>query len=74
MSPEIIVNIIEDEYVLIFTFTLSGFLHFWPFLGRFWYFRGFGGNFGFFGVVMSYEIIWWIILGAGRVTEGVWGV
>ena len=57
LSPEMIVNIIEDEYGLIFTFTLFGFLHFWPFSGCFWYFWGFGGYFGFFGVVMSFKII-----------------
>ena len=43
LSPEMIVNIIEDEYGLIFTFTLFGFLHFWPFLAVFWPFLVFLG-------------------------------
>ena len=59
LSPEMIVNIIEDEYGLIFTFTLFGFLHFWPFFAVFWPFSvilGFWWIYCFFGVVMSYKI------------------
>ena len=48
LSPEMIVNTIEDEYGLIFTFTLFGFLHFWPFLAVFWQF------FDIFGVSVDF--------------------
>ena len=48
LSPEMIVNFIEDEYGLIITFTLFGFLHFWPFLAVFWPF------FDIFGVSVDF--------------------
>ena len=70
LPPEMVVNIIKDEYMSTFFFYSFGVFHFWAFVEHFWAFPVVLGILGILGV--SVEI--WGILGvlvSYKITRGV---